>query len=120
MKTANHNANYPLRGKDAYLAEFRETEAKKAAAKATMVEKAKKYRKVIRRSFTFTCLTAIIVMSLVFLHFMAEQPIFTPVTIVAGAIMLTSLITFFVTIIAQKIWEHNLLKIGLTLPLELE
>lgn len=105
---------------DTILAEYEAKKAKKEAAKATMIQKAWTYKKVTHVSFVIACLAASATMTLTFVHLLSEQPLLTPILICTGATTVVSASVFFMAIIAKKIWEHHLLKLGLMLPPELD
>lgn len=120
MKTTSTRNTDIARGRDAYLAEYKANEAKKKAAKATMSQKAREFRKLIRIFFLVACFSAVATMALTFVHLLSEQPLLTPVLTCTGATTVVSASIFFATIVAKKIWKHRLLKLGLMLPPELD
>lgn len=122
MKTTSstRNTDSIAKGRDAYLAEYEATEAKRKAAKASMIQKAWTYKKIIHVSFIIACLSAAATMSLMLIHLLSKQPLFTPILIGAGAVTVISALVFLTAITSKKIWEHHLLKLGLMLPPELD
>lgn len=106
--------------KNGMIEEFKAREAKKAVAKTTMAKKAKTYRKFIRTSFTTACITATIFMFCLSIYLITRKNAFLPITIITGIIMDVNLLAFIAAIVAKKIWEWKLLKIGLMIPPELE